>query len=74
MSLRDHIADILARRRPREEAPPGFRRAAVLLPLRTGIGAVHLAIAKSLNYSISDFKSWCRGCTVRESVGHEKRR
>jgi len=33
MSVRDHIADILALRRPREEAPPGFRRAAVLLPL-----------------------------------------
>lgn len=33
MSLRDHIAAILARRRPREETPPGFRRAAVLIPL-----------------------------------------
>jgi len=43
MSLRDHIADILARRRPREEAPPGFRRAAVLLPLyetETGLSFV----------------------------------
>ena len=43
MLLRDHIADILARRRPREEAPPGFRRAAVLLPLyetETGLSFV----------------------------------
>jgi 8-oxo-dGTP pyrophosphatase MutT (NUDIX family) len=33
MNLRDRMAEILARRRPREEAPPGYRRAAVLLPL-----------------------------------------
>lgn len=33
MSLRDRMAAVLARRHPREEAPAGYRRAAVLLPL-----------------------------------------
>ncbi|OGB96086.1 MAG: hypothetical protein A2Z31_00085, partial [candidate division NC10 bacterium RBG_16_65_8] len=33
MTLRERMAEILAHRRPREKAPPGFRRAAVLLPL-----------------------------------------
>jgi 8-oxo-dGTP pyrophosphatase MutT (NUDIX family) len=33
MALREHIAGVLAGRLPREDNTPGFRRAAVLLPL-----------------------------------------
>jgi len=46
MSLRDHIADILASRCPREEAPPGFRRAAVLLPLYETEAGPHFLLTK----------------------------
>lgn len=46
MILRERVAEILASRRPREEAPPGFRRAAVLLPLyETGAGP-HFLLTK----------------------------
>jgi 8-oxo-dGTP pyrophosphatase MutT (NUDIX family) len=46
MSLRDQIAAILARRHPREEIVPGYRQAAVLLPLyETGAGP-HFVLTK----------------------------
>jgi len=46
MLLREHMAVILARRRPREEAPPGFRRAAVLLPLYETKAGPYLVLTK----------------------------
>lgn len=46
MSLRDHIAAILARRSPHEETVPGYRQAAVLLPLyETEVGP-HFVLTK----------------------------
>ena len=33
MAFREQVAEILEARRPRQETPPGYRRAAVLLPL-----------------------------------------
>jgi 8-oxo-dGTP pyrophosphatase MutT (NUDIX family) len=44
--LREHIADILASRIPREEAPAGYRRAAVLLPLYEKETGPHLVLTK----------------------------
>ena len=46
MSLRDQIAVILARRHPREEAIPGYRRAAVLLPLYEAEAGPHFVLTK----------------------------
>jgi 8-oxo-dGTP pyrophosphatase MutT (NUDIX family) len=46
MSLRDHIATILARRRPREETVPGYRQAAVLLPLYETPGGPYFVLTK----------------------------
>ncbi len=46
MNLRDHIAAILARRHPREETIPGYRRAAVLLPLYETEAGPHLVLTK----------------------------
>ena len=46
MSLRDHIAAILARRRPREETVRGYRQAAVLLPLYETAEGPHFVLTK----------------------------
>jgi 8-oxo-dGTP pyrophosphatase MutT (NUDIX family) len=46
MTLHDHVGGILARRRPREEAPSGFRRAAVLLPLYETDDGPHCVLTK----------------------------
>ena len=46
MSLRDHIAAILARRCPREETVPGYRQAAVLLPLYETPDGPHFVLTK----------------------------
>ena len=46
MSLRVEMAGILAERRPHQEAPPGFRRAAVLLPLYETATGLHLVLTR----------------------------
>jgi len=46
MSLRAEMASILARRSPHQEAPLGFRRAAVLLPLYESGSGLHLVLTK----------------------------
>lgn len=46
MTLRDHIAAILTRRHPREETVPGYRRAAVLLPLYEAEAGPHFVLTK----------------------------
>jgi 8-oxo-dGTP pyrophosphatase MutT (NUDIX family) len=46
VSLRDHVAGILARRRPREENFPGYRQAAVLLPLYETPSGPHFVLTK----------------------------
>lgn len=46
MSLRDTIAAILERRHPREEIVPGYRQAAVLLPLYESEAGVHFVLTK----------------------------
>jgi 8-oxo-dGTP pyrophosphatase MutT (NUDIX family) len=46
MSVRDHIAGILARRHPRAETVPGYRRAAVLLPLYEAETGPHFVLTK----------------------------
>jgi len=46
MSLRDTIAAILARRHPREEIVPGYRQAAVLLPLYETAAGPHFVLTK----------------------------
>ena len=46
MSLRGEMAGILARRSPRQEAPPGYRRAAVLLPLYETEAGLHVVLTK----------------------------
>lgn len=44
VSLKDRIASVLRDRPPREVAPPGFRRAAVLLPLYEARTGPHLVL------------------------------
>jgi 8-oxo-dGTP pyrophosphatase MutT (NUDIX family) len=46
MSLRDTIAAVLARRHPREEIVPGYRQAAVLLPLYETAAGPHFVLTK----------------------------
>ena len=46
MTLRDHIAAILERRHLREEMVPGYRRAAVLLPLYEAETGLHFLLTK----------------------------
>jgi 8-oxo-dGTP pyrophosphatase MutT (NUDIX family) len=46
MSVRERIAEILARRRPREETVPGYRQAAVLLPLYEAPDGPHFVLTK----------------------------
>jgi len=46
VTLRDSIAAILACRRPREETVPGYRRAAVLLPLYEAEAGPHFVLTK----------------------------
>jgi 8-oxo-dGTP pyrophosphatase MutT (NUDIX family) len=46
MSLRAEVARILAQRSPHQEAPPGHRRAAVLLPLYETAAGLHLLLTK----------------------------
>jgi 8-oxo-dGTP pyrophosphatase MutT (NUDIX family) len=46
MTLRDRMAEILARRRPREETFPGYRHAAVLLPLYETPDGPHFVLTK----------------------------
>jgi 8-oxo-dGTP pyrophosphatase MutT (NUDIX family) len=46
MTLRDRVAEILARRCPREETFPGYRRAAVLLPLYETPDGPHFVLTK----------------------------
>jgi 8-oxo-dGTP pyrophosphatase MutT (NUDIX family) len=46
MNLRDQIAAILARRRPREENVRGYRQAAVLLPLYETATGPHFVLTK----------------------------
>lgn len=46
MTLRDRMSDILARRRPREEACVGYRRAAVLVPVYETVEGPHFVLTK----------------------------
>jgi len=46
MTLRDRMVEILARRRPREETFPGYRQAAVLLPLYETPDGPHFVLTK----------------------------
>ncbi len=46
MSLHEEMARILAEREPRQEDRPGFRRAAVLLPLYEAGAGLHLLLTK----------------------------
>ncbi len=46
MRLRDHIAAILARRLPRVQSVPGYRQAAVLLPLYETEAGPHFVLTK----------------------------
>jgi 8-oxo-dGTP pyrophosphatase MutT (NUDIX family) len=46
MSVRDTVSAILARRHPREEIVPGYRQAAVLLPLYETAAGPHFVLTK----------------------------
>ncbi len=46
MTFREHVARILEARRPRQETPPGYRRAAVLLPLYETPAGPYLVLTK----------------------------
>ena len=46
MTFRDHMTEILARRRPREAMLPGYRQAAVLLPFYETAEGPHLILTK----------------------------
>jgi 8-oxo-dGTP pyrophosphatase MutT (NUDIX family) len=46
VAFREHVADILEARRPRQETPPGYRRAAVLLPLYETSAGPYLVLTK----------------------------
>jgi len=46
VTFREHVACILEARRPRQETPPGYRRAAVLLPLYETPAGPYLVLTK----------------------------
>lgn len=46
MPFREHVARTLEARRPRQETPPGYRRAAVLLPLYETPAGPYLVLTK----------------------------